>query len=82
MAARRSKEEIIQALEAKLQKLKAQPEKDVKLTKHSAGMAEVIAAVEHAAAQNAVAASEIIKAVAKLKRTGLKIEDSPNKTKG
>lgn len=81
MAARRTKEEIIKELEAKLQKLKAQPEKEMKLTKHSAGMAEAISAIENAAAQNDVAVSEIIKVIAKIKRTGLKIEDSVKKSK-
>lgn len=81
MAARRTKEEIIKELEAKLQKLKAQPEKEMKLTKHSAGMAEAILAIENAAAQNDVAVSEIIKVIAKIKRTGLKIEDSVKKSK-
>jgi predicted Rossmann fold nucleotide-binding protein DprA/Smf involved in DNA uptake len=80
MAARRSKEEIIKELEAKIQKLKdrAQAEKEVKLTKHSAGIQEAIAAIEHVAAQHGIAVSDVIIAISKMKRTGLKIE-SPAK---
>lgn len=81
MAARRTKLEIIEALEAKLHKLKSQPEKEVKLTKSSAGIADAVAAIENAAEQNEVAVSEIIKIISKIKRTGLKIEDSLKKAK-
>lgn len=81
MAARRSKEEIIKDLEAKIQKLREQTliEKEVKLTKNSAGISDAISAIENAAAQNGIAVSEVIKAISKIKRTGLKIENSTKK---
>lgn len=74
MAARRSKEEIIRDLELKIQKLKERSKKEVKLTKNSSGISDAILAIENAAAQNDVAVSEVIRAIAKFKRTGLKIE--------
>ncbi len=80
MAARRSKEEIIKELEAKIKKLKEQGDKEVKITKHSAGIADAIAAIENAAAANCVSVSEIIKSISRIKRTGLKIEDSAKKS--
>ncbi|MEI7456924.1 MAG: hypothetical protein WCK93_09390 [Nitrosomonadales bacterium] len=83
MAARRSKEDIIKELEAKIQKLKerASVDKEVKITKDSAGIAEAISAIENAATENNIAVSEVIKAIARIKRTGLKIEDSARKAK-
>lgn len=81
--ARRTKEERIAELEAKIQKLKessAAP-KQVKLTKDSAGIQTVISAIEDAAQLNEVSVAEIIKAVARFKRTGLKIENSVRKSK-
>lgn len=83
MASRRSKEEIIRDLELKIQKLREQAkvEKEVKLTKNSAGISEAILAIENAAEQNNVAVAEVIKAIAKFKRTGLKIENSSQKLK-
>lgn len=74
MAARRSKEEIIRDLELKIQKLKEKAKKEVKLTKNSSGIRDAILAIENAAEQNSVTAGEVIKAIAKFKRTGLKIE--------
>ncbi len=81
MAVRRTKAEIIKELEARIQKLKEQPEKELKLTKDSAGIPAAIMAIEHAALQNNIAVSEIIKAISKIKRTGLRIEDSIRKSK-
>ncbi len=83
MKVRRSKEEIIKELEAKIQKLKEKfsEEKEVKLTKASAGILEAIAAVENAAELNNIAVSEVIKAISRMKRTGLIIENSPRKSK-
>lgn len=83
MAARRSKEEIIKALEAKIQKLKEQAsaDKEVKITKQSAGISDAIAAIENAATANNIAVADVIKAIARIKRTGLKIEDSARKSK-
>lgn len=82
MAARRSKEEIIKELEAKIQKLKDQAnvKKDVKITKESPGIAEAISAIEHAAAQNDISVAEVIKVVSRIKRTGLQIENSVRKS--
>lgn len=82
MAARRTKEERIAALEAQIQQLreKAAAPKKVKLTKDSAGIAAVISAIENAAEANQVSASEIIKAVSRFKRTGLKIDDPEQKS--
>lgn len=84
MASRRSKEERIAALEAQIQKLKekaAAAPKEIKLSKESAGIAEAISAIENAAELNEVTISEVIKAVARLKRTGLKIENSVRQPK-
>jgi hypothetical protein len=84
MAARRSKEERIAALEAQIQKLKekalAAP-KAIKLTKESAGISTAISAIEDAAKLNEVSVAEVIKAVARIKRSGLIIESSDRKSK-
>ena len=77
MAARRTKEERIAALEAQIQKLKensAAPKK-IKLTTESAGNSESISAIENAAELNEVTVVEVIKAISRIKRTGLKIGD-------
>lgn len=83
MAARRSKQEIIKDLEARIQKLKEHKklEKPVKITKESAGIADAIAAIEKAATQNNIAVSDVIKVISRIKRTGLRIEDSAQKSK-
>ena len=80
--ARRSKEERIAELEAKIQKLKEKsaPVKAVKLDKASPAMDELLVAIDNAAEQNAVSVAEIIKAVARIKRTGLKIENAARKS--
>jgi hypothetical protein len=80
--ARRSKEERIAELEAKIQKLKeiSATVKAVKLDKASPAMDEVLVAIDNAAEQNAVSVAEIIKAVARIKRTGLKIENAVRKS--
>jgi hypothetical protein len=77
MAARRTKEERIAALEAQIQQLreKAAAPKKVKLTKDSSGIAAAISAIESAAELNEVSVSEVIKALSRFKRTGLKIDD-------
>lgn len=82
MAARRSKEEIIKELEAKILKLKEQAvtKKEVKISKDSAGIADAVSAIENAAAQNKISVSEVIKAISRIKRTGLRIEDSARKS--
>ena len=76
MAARRTKEERIAALEAQIQKLKeksAAPKK-IKLTKENAGISESISAIENAAELNEVSVVEVIKAISRIKRTGLKFD--------
>ena len=82
MAARRSKEEIIKELEAKILKLKEKAvlKNEVKIAKDSAGISEAVAAIENAAAQNGISVSEVIKAISRIKRTGLRIEDSARKS--
>jgi hypothetical protein len=83
MGARKTKEERIAALEAQIQKLKERSAApiEIKLTKDSSGIAIAISAIEDAAKLNEVSVSEIIKAVARIKRTGLKIENSERKSK-
>ena len=51
------------------------------LSADSKGMQALLAAVQSVADQNNVAVAEVIKAVAKLKRTGLKIEKATRKPK-
>ncbi len=82
MAVRRTKEEIIKELEAKIQKLKEQSkvEKEVKLTKHSPGFSEAISAIENAASQNNIAVAEVIKVISRIKRTGLKFDSTAQKS--
>lgn len=81
MRARRSNEERIQELEAKIKKLKEKKsiEKEVKLNKESAGIAEAIAAIENVALVNNFSVAEVIMAIARFKRTGLKIENPKSK---
>jgi hypothetical protein len=82
MAARRTKEERIAALEAQIQQLrvKSAAPKKIKLSKESPGFTAAISAIENAAELNTVSVSEIIKAVSRIKRTGLKIDDSAQKS--
>jgi hypothetical protein len=77
MAARRTKEERIAALEAQIQKLKekASTPKIIKLTKESVGISAAISAIENAAELNNVSVVEVIKGISRIKRTGLKIEE-------
>lgn len=76
MAARRTKEEIIAELEARIIKLKVGKIKKAKLTKQSEGVSEAISAIENAAAQNDISVVEIIKLISRIKRTGLRFEDA------
>lgn len=82
MAPRRSKEEIIKELEAKILKLKERTtaQKEVKISKDSPGISEAISAIENASLQNKISVSEVIKAISRIKRTGLRIEDSARKS--
>ncbi|MDO9052926.1 MAG: hypothetical protein Q7U37_03205 [Gallionella sp.] len=83
MTARRTKEERIAALEAQIQKLKQESSvpKETKLTKESSGIATAISAIENTAKLNSVSVGDAIKAIARIKRTGLKIEDPVRKSK-
>ncbi len=85
MAARRSKEQIILALEEKLKKLKEEASsvktKELILTKESPGIADVIDAIDKAVSANKSSVVEIIKAIARIRRTGLKIENATRKAK-
>lgn len=67
--------EAIAVAEKKLAERKAKLlSKLADLSAESKGMQELLKAVQSVADQNNVAVAEVIKAVAKLKRTGLKIE--------
>ena len=78
---KKTKEELLKEAEAKVkaikQQIKAEKQKlNAALTKDSSGMAEAINAIEAAAAANNVKIADVIKAIAKIKRTGLKIEST------
>lgn len=55
--------------------------KDNKLTKESAGIVNAITAIEAAAKENKCNLADVIKAIASIKRTGLKIENAVRKSK-
>lgn len=70
----------IEAAQKKLDDRKAKLlSKLANLTGESKGMQALLTAVQSVAEQNKVAVAEVIKAVAKLKRTGLKIEKAVRK---
>jgi hypothetical protein len=72
----------IEAAEKKLAERKAKLlSKLADLSADSKGMQALLTAVQSVADQNNVAVAEVIKAVAKLKRTGLKIEKATRKLK-
>jgi len=78
---RRTIEEQIAEAQAKLKalqeqgkKIKEAKSKRFVLNKDSAGVAELLNQIDSVAKQNGVKAADVIKAVAKLKRTGLLIE--------
>lgn len=78
---RKTKEELLKEAEAKVKNIRQQIkiEKDKRraaLTKESEGMAAAIAAIESAAKANKVKVADVIIAIAKIKRAGLKIENS------
>ena len=78
---KKTKEELLKEAEAKVkaikQQIKAEKRKlNTALTKESAGMAEAVNAIEAAAVANKVKIADVIKAIAKIKRTGLKIEST------
>ena len=73
----------IEAAEKKLAEKKAKLlSKLADLSKDSPGMEALLDVVQTVADNNNVAVSEVIKAVAKLKRTGLKIEKATRKPRG
>jgi len=76
--ARRSPEQLIEIYKQKIQEQeeKLKSGKKVKLTKASAGMQAALDAVTKAAEENDVAPAEVIMAIARMKRTGLKFETS------
>jgi F0F1-type ATP synthase membrane subunit b/b' len=79
--AKKTKEELLKEAEAKVKNIRQQIkiEKDKQkaaLTKESEGMAVAIAAVESVAKANKVKVADVIRAIAKIKRAGLKIESS------
>ncbi len=76
---KKTKEELLKEAEARVkmikQQIKAEKQKqNATLSKDSNGMAEAVKAVEAAATANNVKVADVIKAIAKIKRTGLKIE--------
>lgn len=82
--AKKSTEELLQEAEAKVKSLKQQIKieknrQSAMLTKDSDGMAAAINAVENVAKINKVKVADVIKAIAKIKRTGLKIESAREK---
>jgi len=76
-------EQLLAAIEAAEKKLKDRKAKLLSkladLSAESKGMQALLTAVQSVADQNNVAVPEVIKAVAKLKRTGLKIEIATRK---
>lgn len=86
MAVRKTKAELLKDAEEKVKKLKqeikdANKKKAEKLTKDSEGIAAAITAIESAAKANKSTLAEVIKSIASIKRTGLKIENAVRKTK-
>jgi len=78
---KKTKEDLLKEAEAKVKNIKKQikaekAKKDAALTKHSEGMEVAIAAVEAAAKANKVKIADVIRAIAKIKRAGLKIEST------
>ena len=78
---KKTKEELLKEAEAKVKTIRQQIkiEKDKQkaaLSKDSEGMAVAIAAVEGVAKANKVKVADVIRAIAKIKRAGLKIESS------
>lgn len=68
-------DEKIALTEKKLKKLQEQKKtnKSIKLTKDSIGMKELLANLDNVASKNKVKTSEVLLAVARIKRTGLKL---------
>jgi protoporphyrinogen oxidase len=78
---KKTKEELLKEAEATVKQIKLQikaekEKQNAALTKESTGMDAVITAVENAARVNKVKIADVIKAIAKIKRAGLKIVSS------
>lgn len=78
---RRTKDQVIADLEAKLKKLKSkkQPAKSEGLSIESAGMNELVAAFDAALKANKVKGPELFMALAKIKRARITITPSAKK---
>jgi len=80
---KKSKEQLLAVIEEKEKKLAAQKAKLLlkiaDLSKDSLGMQSLLDAVQYVSDKNNVEVSEVIKAVAKMKRTGLTIEKAAPK---
>lgn len=81
--ARRTPEQLIEDYKKKIKDLeaKAKAAQAPKLTKESEGMAEAIAAIENAATKNSTNLSDVLIAIAGIKRTGLKFTKAVRKPK-
>ena len=84
--ARKTIEEQIEAAEELVKKLKTAKKEQAKksenvLTKDSDGIADAIDAIKKAADENNCTLADVIKAVSRIKRTGLKIENAVRKAK-
>ena len=86
MAVRKTKEELLEEAKQRVEKLKkeikeATKKKAEKLTKDSEGIADAITAIQIAAKANNSTLAEVIKSIASIKRTGLKIENAKRQPK-
>jgi hypothetical protein len=64
----------LKSLQNEVKKIKSAKGKKLVLTKESAGVAELLNQIDLVTKQNGVKVADVIKAVAKFKRTGLVIE--------
>jgi hypothetical protein len=86
MATRKTLEEMIADTKAKLKELEAKSKakgknKTTELTKDSDGMVALIAAIDAVATTHKITVPEVVKAVARIKRTGLIITNAVRKAK-
>ena len=87
MVKRKTKEELLKIAEEKVKKLRAEikeagKKKKAKITIESEGVQAAIDAIKLAADANGSTLAEIIKSIASIKRTGLKISNAVRKQKG
>lgn len=83
---RKTKEERLKEAEDRVKKIKAEikeanKKKAAKLTLESEGVSAAVDAIKKAADANNSTLAEVIKAIASIKRTGLKIENAVRKSK-